>query len=123
MSLRRLILATGFAVMGVASPVVAGSCGYDYCWGAVAIGTNGAYGWTHSQFSEQDAKNEAQRGCKGQCNNFRTFYNTCGAIAVADNGAWGFGWHGDKDIAQSEAMSYCMDGGYNCQVRVWSCSK
>lgn len=112
-----------FLLLLSCSAASAGSCGYDYCWGAVAIGSDGAWGWSKGHLSENEAKISAQNGCEGQCSNFRTFYNTCGSIAVADNGAWGFGWHNDKDLAQSTAMNYCMDGGYNCQVRVWACSK
>lgn len=111
------------ALVGGATQAAAGSCGYDYCWGAVGIGANGAYGFSHSYSSESAAIRSAQNGCKGQCSEIRTFYNTCGAIAVADNGAWGFGWHNDQELSESIAMNYCMDNGYNCQIRVWSCSK
>jgi len=106
-----------------AAAASAGSCGYNQCWGAVAIGPNGAYGWSHSYSNENDAYWSAQNGCEGDCNVVKTFYNTCGAIASSPNGAWGWGWHNDQELAESIAMNYCMDNGYDCRVRVWACSK
>ena len=105
-----------------ATAALAGTCGYQYCWGAVAIGPNGAWGWSQEMGNEQQAIDSALRGCKGNCDVFKTFYNTCGSIAVADNGGWGWGWHGDLETPKSIAMNYCMENGYNCEPRVWSCS-
>jgi hypothetical protein len=119
----QLFAAVALLLLSSVTQAAAGACGYDYCWGAVGVGANGAYGFSHGYGSENAAIQSAQSGCKGQCTNVRTFYNTCGAIAVADNGAWGFGWNNDQELSESIAMNYCMDGGYNCQIRVWSCSK
>lgn len=105
-----------------ASAAVAGDCGYNKCWGAVAVGTNGEWGWSNGQFSENDAINVAQNGCSWNCDIVRTFYNTCGAISKADNGAWGFGWAGSREIAEGLSLDYCLDNGFICQVRVWACS-
>jgi hypothetical protein len=122
--MKNRILAAAFAVLAAgATAVSAGSCGYDYCWGAVGIGTNGAYGWAHSYSNENDAYWSVQNSCQGNCETIKTFYNTCGAIATSPNGAWGWGWHDDLDTAKSIAMNYCMDNGYNCAPRVWACSK
>lgn len=121
MNFKTIAASAAILALSVAQ-AAAGQCGYDYCWGAVGIGQYGAWGYSFGQYSESDAIIVAQNGCNGNCYEIRTFYNTCGAMAVADNGAWGFGWHGDSVIAESEAMSYCMDGGYNCQVRVSACS-
>lgn len=114
--------ALALALTLVVSQAQAGACGYKYCWGAVGIGYDGAYGWSHSQYSEAEAISAAQAGCHGECIEIRTFYNTCGAIAVASNGSWGFGWSGSRGGAESNAMNYCRQGGYNCQIKVWSCS-
>lgn len=104
------------------NPVSAGQCGYDYCWGAVAIGQAGQTGWSFGQPSESAASNVAQDGCSWSCSVVRTFYNACAAIAVADNGAWGWDYEKNRELAESSAMNYCMDSGYNCAVKVWSCS-
>lgn len=111
------------ALASMSSPAWAGSCGYDYCWGAVAVGSQGSYGYAHSWGSEQEAYDAAMSGCEYDCTIIRTFYNTCAAIAVADNGGWGWGYDASRELAESLAMSYCMDQGYNCQVEVWACSQ
>ena len=113
-------LLTVFAL--TTNPVAAGQCGYDYCWGAVAIGQAGQTGWSYGQASESAANGVAQDGCGWNCTVVRTFYNACAAIAVADNGAWGWAYEKNRELAESSAMNYCMDNGYNCTVKVWSCS-
>jgi hypothetical protein len=118
---KRLAL-VGLLASGLAQGAAAGQCGYEYCWGAVGIGPNGAYGWAHSHVSEEAAYNAAQSGCGWNCTNVRTFYNSCGAMAEADNGGWGWAWDRTRELAESAAISYCMDYGYNCRVVVWACS-
>lgn len=100
----------------------AGSCGYDRCWGAVAIGKSGQ-AWSHSFSSENGAINSVRNNCNGPCSTIKTFYNACGSIASAPNGAWGWAWNTNMEAAKSEAMNYCMDNGRNCAPRVWVCSK
>ena len=100
----------------------AGQCGYDYCWGAVTVGPNGAYGFSHGHFSEQAAIEAANQGCSYSCNLTRTFYNTCGAIAMASNGGWGWAWGPSRTDAEGLALQYCYPNGPNCRVRVWACS-
>lgn len=119
----RSIFLSAALMAGLAASADAGSCGYTYCWGAVGVGTNGAAGWAHSYSSESDAYWSVNDSCQGNCETIKTFYNTCGAIAQASNGGWGFGWHADLETAKSIAMSYCMDNGYNCSTRAWACSK
>lgn len=111
------------ATAAFALPALAGQCGYDYCHGAVAIGPSGEWGYAHSRWSEEDAYNVAQDGCGWGCTTVKTFANTCGAIAVADNGAWGFGTESTRELAESTAVNWCMDVGRNCRVRVWACSR
>ena len=117
------ILAGATVALGVAGAASAGSCGYQNCWGAVAVGPNGAYGFSHSWGTEQQAYDTANSGCEWDCTITRTFYNSCAAIAVADNGGWGWSYASSRALAESNAMSYCMENGYNCRVRVWSCSQ
>lgn len=105
-----------------ASPSLAGSCGADRCWGAVAIGNNGQ-SWSANYKSQQGAINRVRNKCNGPCTTIKTFYNTCGAIAKAPSGAWGWAWHNSIEVAKSEAMAFCMDNGRNCSPRAWACSK
>ncbi len=111
-------------VVAFAMPVsaVAGQCGYDYCWGAVGVGSGGAWGYSYGQFSEADAVNELQRECGGDCDTVRTFYNTCGAMAQGSSGNWGFGWADSQSQAEANAMGYCYENGGGCSIRVWACS-
>lgn len=109
-------------VGGAYNSSFAGQCGYNKCWGAVGIGSNGAWGYAYGQRSQGAAQQVAQNGCRGNCNIIKTFYNSCGAIAVADNGGWGWGYESNLELAESTAMNYCMDNGYNCQVVTSTCS-
>ena len=118
----RNAIAICVATFAFAGASIAGQCGYQKCWGAVAIGPGGAWGAAHSYTSEQAAANAAQGGCEGDCNNIRTFYNQCGALAEGSNGNWGFGYGGTRDIAEVNALSACYDYGPNCGIRAYSCS-
>jgi len=109
--------------LALVAPVSASACGYEYCWGAVAIGPAGEWGYSYGQWSEESAYNVAQDGCGWGCTVVQTFYNTCAAIAVADNGAWGWATEKNRELAESSAVNWCMDNGRNCRVRVWTCSR
>jgi hypothetical protein len=101
---------------------LAGNCGYDNCYGAVAVGQNGAWGYAYGQISAAAAASAAQSGCKGNCDVVRTFANTCGAIAIADNGGWGWSTGRTRAAAIDSALAYCDEYGPNCQVQAWACS-
>ena len=118
-TLKAALVAICSVAAGAAS---AGQCGYDYCWGAVAFGPGGAYGWAHSHWSETDAYNAAQDGCSWNCTEVKTFYNTCGAMAVGVNDGWGWGYSPTRAGAENIAMGYCNQYDYGCSVRVWACS-
>ena len=100
----------------------AGSCGYQNCWGAVGVGANGEWGFSHSYGQEQGAVNRVYSECPN-CTAVETFYNTCGAIALGQNGNYGFGWGDSRAIAEDQAMSYCWETSSTCAVQVWACSK
>lgn len=126
MQIRLISLVTAFVALAlvslIAGPAAAGDCGSSKCWGAVGIGANGAYGFAYGYVYESDAVSVAQNGCAGNCNNIRTFYNTCGAMASGSNQAWGYGWAGTRAQAEANALGFCRENGRNCIVRVWACS-
>lgn len=122
LSLKDLAAGTILSLI-TASTAMAGSCGYEYCWGAVGSAANGAYGWAHSYPSEQQAYSAVQQSCKGQCTEIKTFYNTCGAMARSPSGAWGWAWDNTRERAANSAIGYCLQHGNDCRVVVWSCSK
>jgi len=111
-----------FFAIALPTAALAGNCGYEYCWGAVGIGTNGEWGYSHSYSTESDAYARVQSECP-ECSQINTFYNTCGAMATGSNGAYGFGWAPTRYDAESNALGYCSDYGSNCQTVVWACSR
>lgn len=122
----RILKLTVIVGLGLWSGAVsAGECGLEYCWGAVGIGPNGAWGYSHSQYSEADAISAAQGpdACQGDCDIVQTFYNTCGALSEGSDGSWGFGYAGTRELAEETSLEYCRDYGTGCQVRVWACSR
>lgn len=118
-----LVVVATLGISGFPAATLAGSCGYEYCWGAVAVGPGGAYGYSHSWGSEDEAYDAAMQGCEYDCDTIQTFYNTCAAIATASNGGWGWGYDSTRHSAEVLALGYCSQNGPNCQVRVWSCSQ
>jgi hypothetical protein len=98
------------------------SCSNGYCWGAVGVGPNGAWGTAYDYSSDDAAARAAQSGCKGSCTIIRTFFNSCGAIAEGDNGGWGWAWNVSKDEALSSAIAYCVPNDRNCRVTAWACT-
>ena len=91
-------------------------------WGAVCIGPGGAWGYANGYSSEAGAYDRAMQGSQYDCNEVRTFYNTCGAIAVATNGGWGWSTGGSRGSAEAGAINYCRQYGSGCRVAVWACS-
>ena len=117
---------TLFAVacaLGFPAAALAGSCGYTECWGTVAVGPGGAWGYAHGMISEDAAYNAAQGYCEGDCTQLHSFFNACGAIAVASNGATGWAIDTSRENAENAALGYCAGEGRGCTVRVWACSK
>lgn len=117
------VLAALTALILSGTGALAGACGYTYCWGAVGIGTNGAYGYSTGYNSESGALSRMHAECPA-CQNWLTFYNTCGAIARAPDGAWGSGWGENRQLAEYYAAQSCgqhtRSGG--CRTSVWACS-
>lgn len=122
-TVRTAALAVLVWVIGQSTPTEAGQCGYEYCWGAVGSGPNGAWGWSAGMWSEDDAMIRVDSECGGSCDIIQTFYNTCGAIARASNGAWGWSTGASRGAAENGALGYCRQyGGQDCSVRAWACS-
>lgn len=116
-----LLALVGWIVL--AGAAAAGKCGYDYCWGAVATGPNGASGYSFSHVSERNAHDVARSTCgEGKCTQVRTFYNACGAIAMGASDAWGWASGPTREAAQDQALAHCSRNGRGCAVRVWACS-
>jgi hypothetical protein len=118
----KLVIAGLLAILSL-GPNVAAACGYSTCWGAVGIAPNGAYGFSTSYATEDAALNRMFSECPN-CDTWYTFFNACGAIARASDGAWGSGWGTSRQLAESYATQTCnthtRSGG--CRTSVWACS-
>jgi hypothetical protein len=91
-------------------------------WGAVGIGNDGSHAYSNGYSSEQGAYDRMQNECGWRCDHYRTFYASCGAMAMASNGAWGWGQNMSLVAAQSRAMAECAARGNGCQLMAFACS-
>ncbi len=120
---------TKAALIGITLAAMTGSfaqatdCGLQQCWGAVAFGPGGAYGWSHSMSTEHLAREAAKEGCEFDCTEIKTFFNACESMAVASDGAWGWGVAQSHNEAENIALKYCREYGPECKTRVWACSQ
>jgi hypothetical protein len=125
--MKRLSLAL-FAVSALAALVLAPSTAsaacHGNCWGAVAFGPGGAWGWAVDFPTREIAGRMAQRQCRGTCNRILTFANSCGAYASGPSAYGHYGWGNAPTRYQAEAiaMSECNARGPGCGVRVWGCT-
>lgn len=98
-------------------------CKHETCWGAVGFGPGQSKGYAYWYGSAEKAIERVGRACPG-CKVVKTFANECGSLAVAGGDQWGFGKGPNKDEARTAAMMACKaNGGANCTVRVWGCSR
>jgi hypothetical protein len=99
--------------------VGAGSAFAGDKYGAVATGTNGAYGYAYNYDSRAEAEYAALTNCGSSCDVQVWFANACGAVAKG-GGYLGWAWNVDKDLAQANALASCGNG--SCEIAVWACT-
>ncbi len=98
-------------------------CKHETCWGAVGFGPGELKGYAYWYGSAEEAIGRVERACPA-CKVVKTFANECGSLAVAGGDQWGFGKGPNNDEARTAAMLACKaNGGANCTVRVWACSR
>lgn len=122
MRVRRLLAAF---VVGLfwASAGMAGSCGYDYCWGAVAVGPDGIVARSSGRRTAPEAAERADTACGGKCPVIEVFSNGCAAIVQDSDEKLSAGFAGTRADAIAEAKGACnWDGRNFCRVRVWACT-
>lgn len=102
---------------------------FDYfsppTYGSIAINQNsGAGGMATSYSSQSSANSNALKQCGNSCSTVLEFGSyMCGALARADNLA--FGWANDrkKSSAEADAMSQCTSrNGIRCQIVLSDCN-
>jgi len=112
------------AAAGTAAPAAAKCAPGPKCWGSVVTNPNSsAYGWAYNYVSGRSANNAAQSKCPGNCKVYVTFNNGCGAIAVGDNGVYGWAYNKSKKWAKYYAVRNCSKYGFHCKLRVYACTK
>ena len=117
----RIALIAAAILLG-AQPASAGDT-----YGAIAVDpNNGAFGYSTGASDQLEAEGIALANCIAEGDNCEIaiwFKNGCGAVAAANNGAWGSGWGGNPEIAQNHAIRECQqNGGANCSTQVYYCS-
>ena len=106
------------------TPVSAGSCGYENCWGAVALGEFGRTARASGFRTAPGAWARAERVCGRNCATIEVFNNGCGVIVQDSGAALSTGFAVTRAGAAAEALGACaLAGGASCRIRVWACSK
>ena len=105
------------------SQAEAGECGYDYCWGALAVGPYGAAGRATGMRTAPGAAARALETCGANCEAPEVFVNSCAAFAESSKGERAFGWQDTRALAETAATKACEKDGEACRIRIWACSK
>lgn len=113
-----MILATAVYSVG------AKSNSQETLWGAIAYSTSThAYGFGYNQPSQAAAINVAVEKCnEDDCKAVVWFHNSCGAFAIGDRAAYGWGIDSEKEEAQEKALSECRKAGTGCKIVQWVCT-
>ncbi|KMK66406.1 DUF4189 domain-containing protein [Puniceibacterium sp. IMCC21224] len=118
-----VILCSAVVLWPVSVQSANGSCGYERCFGAIAVAPSGKTGWSAGQRTAPGATRLAQDNCGEECAEVELFWNSCGVIAINQTGDWAFGWDEDQAVATNKALDACSADGAQCYVRDWACSK
>jgi hypothetical protein len=116
--------ASALAALALAPSSAYAACDVGNCWGAVAFGPGGAWGYAVNYPTRGIAGRMAQRQCRGTCSHILTFLNSCGAYASGPSANQYYGWGNAMTRYQAEAiaMRECNARGPYCRVRVWGCT-
>jgi serine/threonine-protein kinase len=88
-------------------------------YGAVATGSDGAYGYAYNYNSQDEAEARALYECGSTCSVKVWFANACGAVAKG-GGYLGWAWNADETAAKANALAQC--GNSSCEIAVWACT-
>jgi hypothetical protein len=98
----------------------------DY-YGAIAYSeADNAWGYSRNYSNREEAEQRALDECAARGSGCRVlvwFVNACGALAVANNGAYGSGWGSSLNRAYYEARKVCeKHGGSDCDIKCSVCT-
>lgn len=88
--------------------------------GSLAVGTNGAYGYSYNYASSSEAQQAAMARCNNaggvSCSVRGNINGVYAAFARGANYGWGWGYAGTAAEAQNLALQYCRQNTTNCSV-------
>ncbi len=114
----------GLAMAVAVTATDARACGYERCFGALALDPNGVTARASGQRTAPGAFERASIACGGRCDRIEVFHSGCAAMARAPLGLPEFGFGIDRRAANREALELCrVHGGKGCRVRAWVCSR
>lgn len=88
--------------------------------GALAVGSNGAYGYSYNHASPSEAQQAAVARCSNgggvSCTVRGTINGAHAAFARGSNNGWGWAYAASSGEAQNLALQYCRQYTTNCSV-------
>lgn len=121
-------IAVGLLICAIAHVALARSgpaCAAEN-YGAIAASRGAAiFGWAYGGLSRSEAEKLAMHRCRQlapDCRSLTRFRNLCAAIAVGENGGWGYATRDTTASAMEVARSECSKNSRTCSVRVWMCT-
>lgn len=80
----------------------------------------------HDYDTKDGAERRALERCKQKkgtdCQIVASFKNACAALAVAEDGSYGWAWRTRKAEAEQQALKKCEEKGSGCRVYCWTCT-
>lgn len=112
-----------FAVVGAPFGQSAAAASY----GAIAFSpSTGVWGYSYNYGTRGAAEHRAMRECRARgsgCRSIVWFRDACGALAVGQGNAYGWGWNVSRTSAQNRAIRECRARTGGCRIRVDVCSR
>ena len=125
----RLGLAVAATLVASTASVVAqvgqvGTCGWERCFGAIAICEDGTTRHTTGLRTGPDAYDKARAGCPGEGAKVEIFWNSCGVVSESGHGQRAFAWDELLETAKAKSVTACEEeGDRSCYIRDWICAK
>jgi Domain of unknown function (DUF4189) len=91
-------------------------------YGAIATGSDKAWGYAYDYSTRAQAEAAALQQCQKNAQDCEVrvwFQNACGAVAESD-ARIGWGWGESREIAERNAISGCQDN--SCKIITWACT-
>lgn len=115
-----MLLALIVAVAGVAALATPASARAD-SYAAIAYSEDtGQWGYSYGLGCRAEAENDALSRCGGDDARIVVWCeNACAALAVGDNGAYGYAWGSCRAEAERRAVRECRKHGCNPHIACW----